>query len=235
MEFHPRIDPNKPQLNESRIILGSFPTYPYTFKSQEEKENAVIAEAQQAAFFYGSERNQFWHWYRDHVDLQSDKSSVETLVKSLKKHRIAITDAIYACNRKGHSASDQHLTQRTYNHAFFKKPAKGEVLKILCTSKGVMNDMLLTDAFFRLHPDLSIDQAASEERERALIGHLNGNLVHKPVFRVLRVTNGGMIECAALPSPGSPFRSLKTFGFISGNAGDYLKNYLEQTFKWFLE
>jgi hypothetical protein len=233
MEFHPRINIHNPQLKASRIILGSFPTYPYTFKSEEDAIQS--AEKQDLSFFYGSERNQFWNWYRDYVDETTDKSSVQSLRKSLEKHGIGITDTIYSCIRKGHSALDAHLTQRVYNYNFFHKPAKGEILKILCTSKGVMNEMLLTDAFFRHHPDLSVDKAASEEREREIMKAVHGKLVHKPIFRVLQMKDGGSIECAALPSPGSPVRSLRTFGFQSGNAGDYLNRYLKLTFKWFLQ
>jgi len=232
MEFHPRIDIRNPQLAAPRIILGSFPTYPYTLKSE---DDTAAKEQQDLSFFYGSERNRFWHWYRDFVDAESEKSSVESLRRSLLQHNIGITDAIYSCIRKGHSASDNHLTQRIYNHTFFRKPPAGETVKVLCTSKGVMNDMLLTDRFFRLHPDLRINLAASKKREAEILAALKGELLHKPVFRIIDVKNGGQIECAALPSPGSPFRSLKTFGFKTGNAGDYLNGYLELVFKWFLE
>lgn len=232
MEFHPRIDIERPQLAESRIILGSFPTFPYTLKGN--PKPMATDNQQKPAFFYGSERNRFWHWYREFIDHESEKAAVESLLHSLKRHQIGITDAIYSCERKGQSSSDTDLTKRVYNHRFFRTPATGETIRILCTSKGVMNNMLLIPAFFSVHTELTINKKASEQQQHALIAQLGGTDPVNPIIRVLDVAGGGTIECRALPSPGSPYRSLKNFGFVSGNAQQYLHSYLETTFSWFL-
>ncbi len=231
MEFHPRIDIEHPELPESRIILGSFPTFPYTLKGSPEK---AADDKQKPAFFYGSERNRFWNWYREFVDHESEKASIESLLKSLQRNGIGITDAIYSCERKGQSSADTDLTKRVYNHRFFRSPAAGETIRILCTSKGVMNNMLLTPAFFREHPELFVNEHASKEQQHLVLTRLGGTDPVQPLLRVLDVSGGGTIECRALPSPGSPYRSLKTFGFVSGDAKQYLHAYLENTFDWFL-
>lgn len=229
MEFHPRIDLQQPQLPESRIILGSFPTFPYTLKAGEKSSAAA-----KPAFFYGSERNRFWHWYREYVDHRSEKTSIDSLLESLNRHGIGITDAIYACERKGQSASDNDLTKRVYNYHFFRKPVKGETIRILCTSKGVLNNMLLTPAFFREHPELQLNHTASVQQQHTVMQQLGGTDPVNPVVRILDVEQGGTIACAALPSPGSPYRSLKNFGFTGGDAKMYLDHYLKWAFQEFL-
>ncbi|OFY86322.1 MAG: hypothetical protein A3F72_10975 [Bacteroidetes bacterium RIFCSPLOWO2_12_FULL_35_15] len=236
-EFHPRIDFDSPTLNHSKIILGSFPTWSLTF-SNDGKLNALktIERVKNGdiQFYYGSSNNRFWYWYQTFFDSEIFLENVASIKNSLEKNSIGITDMIFSCNRKDKSALDKHLTERTYNHLFFKYPQKGQTIKILCSSKGVMNEMFLNSAFFNKHPTLSMNESKSFELQNTLLQSINGNpdLVKKPFLRVIECSNGGSIECFATPSPGSPYRKLADFGLKSQNLDDYLNSYLKMVFTW---
>lgn len=241
MEYHPRTILSQPVIDNQRIILGSFPTWSLTDpdpdknENQSQKEEARIKNGD-FQFYYGSSINRFWDWYKIYVDSSIVKGNIDTIQNSLLKNDIGITDLIVSCSRKDKSALDKHLTKRTYNHQFFNYPKKGETLKFLCTSKGVMNEMLLNSKFFKIHNLLTINIEESEINQKKIISTFNGNssLVRNPFYRILETESGGTIECMCIPSPGSPYRRLIDFGCTSDNADTFLAEYLHFVYNWFI-
>jgi hypothetical protein len=238
MEFHPRVYITDHPLSNSKIILGSFPTWSLTSSNDEELnalKNSEKIKNGDIQFYYGSSNNRFWTWYQTFFDSKISLGDIDSLKNSLEKNSIGITDTIISCIRKNRSALDKHLTERTYNHVFFQYPTKGQTIKILCSSKGVLNEMLLNNAFFKKHPTLSVNESKSLKLQNERVLDITGdpNLVKKPFFRFIDCDNGGSIECLAIPSPGSPYRKLPDFGLNSRHSDDYLNRYLEQAFTWF--
>ncbi len=237
-EFNPRISISDPVLQQSKIIVGSFPTWSLSnskkTKINKEKDSARIKN-NEMPFFFGSSSNKFWDWYNIYFDGGIIKNDINSIQASLKIKAIGITDLIISCNRKDKSALDKHLTKRIYNHNFFTYPKEGEKLKILCTSKGLMNDILLNGMFFKLHPQLKIDLKESNILQERMIEKINGNseLIKNPFCRSLHNDFGGIIECISIPSPGSPYRRLIDFGCESKDLNSFLDNYLKVVFNWF--
>lgn len=238
MEINPRLINNLEPLNEKRIILGSFPPWHLTpSKNDKEKREKVeiIEHNRDGNFYFGTSHNLFWDWYKEKMDSTIEKQNISTIKKSLKNKSIGITDLIIKCERVGRSALDKNLKKREYHHVFFITPKKGEVLKILCTSKGLMNEMLLNKQFFKTYKSAKINFSKSQKFQSKLVSQLSGNLdlISSPIFLQVDFENGGEVHCLSIPSPGSPFRKLSQFGFESNNRNEYLNNYLELSFKWF--
>jgi hypothetical protein len=240
MEFHPRINITDPALLQSKIIVGSFPTWTLGYsenkKIREEKEIARV-EKNDIPFFFGSSINQFWNWYSKYVDNKATKNDIKSIENSLKTKEIGITDLIICCKRNSKSSLDKHLSKRIYNHNFFKLPHKEETLKILCTSKGAMNEMLLNKQFFKTHPELQINLKKSIDFQNVIIAKTNGNsdYIKNPFCSIVETKFGGIIECISIPSPGSPYRRLIDFGFDSKDSNVFLDNYLKVVFDWLIE
>ncbi|WP_316795215.1 hypothetical protein [Pedobacter agri] len=241
MEIHPRIKNPHEKIKLPRIILGSFPTWHLSSPDLDKKETFLEKETLRIAnkdmsYFFGSSKNKFWDWYGFYVDGSIDKKNEFSLISSLKKNEIGITDVILGCIRTGKSALDQHLRSRIYNHDFFAYPKSGQKLKILCTSKGVMNEMLLNRLFFDKHPSLKMNIRASLAGQERIKKAMNfRTLPIKSFFCSIEVFDGGTIECFAIPSPGSPFRKLKEFGLTEENNAIFLNEYLKNVFIWFLK
>ncbi|MFD2036062.1 hypothetical protein ACFSKL_14760 [Belliella marina] len=240
MENHPRIDKNNTIIKKSKIILGSFPTWALTNPDPEKNETFKEKENERMKngdlhFFYGSSTNKFWLWYQKYIDQKVAKNDIHSLINSLENNSIGITDVIMSCNRKNKSSLDKHLTNRLYNHHFFQIPKTGGKIKILCTSKGVMNEMLLNTQFFKMHNNLTLNLEKSLILQNQIIQDImcDTELIKKPICSVINVNSGGTIECIAIPSPGSPYRRLIDFGFNCNDADNFLNNYLKATFKWF--
>lgn len=241
MEYHPRLDIQNLKLDHSRIILGSFPIWSLT-KHSNDKGELVDLDRESAEgefpFFYGSSSNLLWQWYRKHIDPEIELQNVDSIVRSLIKNKIGITDMILSCKRKGKSALDKDLSQRVYNHHFFSYPRTGETLKILCTSKGVMNDMLLNKSFFLQHDRVTFNLEASLAFQRKFVRKINGryDLLKKPIFTELNIKDGGTIQCLSTPSPGSPYRRLIDFGYKGDvDLNQYLNKYLTEVFLWLID
>ena len=240
MEFHPRINISDPALKQSKIIVGSFPTWSlsdsFNKSISKEKEIARIKN-NEVPFFFGSSTNQFWNWYNKYVDNEVIKKDIKSIKNSLKTNEVGITDLIISCKRKGKSSLDKHLTKRNYNHSFFQPPEKGETIKILCTSKGVMNEMLLNKKFFKIHPELQINLNKSQDFQNTIIRKTNGNskFVKNPFCSLIETEFGGIIECVSIPSPGSPYRRLIDFGFDSKDSKEFLDKYLKVVFDWLIQ
>jgi hypothetical protein len=240
MESHPRITRKDSKLSESKIILGSFPTWTLTPPDPLQKETLEEKEYyrnknKDISFFYGSSGNMFWVWYKNLVDSKVSKADIKGIQNSLKKNKIGLTDVILQCNRKNRSSFDTDLTNRLYNHTFFNYPPKFQKLKILCTSKGVMNEMLLNKTFFSKHDRLKINVSKSTIHQSKIISTIGGDLdkIKKPFYQFIDCEKGGSIECLAIPSPGSPYRGLNAFGLNSADSEQYLKDYIKKAFLWF--
>ena len=241
MEFDPLLKSFKP-LRQPRIILGSFPTWTLTtpditkgeteeLKLKQRKENGDFP------FFYGSSRNLFWSWYKEHAAIEIDVKNVGSIRKALKANNIGLTNIISSAKRKGVSSFDYDLTNRMYNYSFLAKP-KGDI-KILCTSKAVLNEMLLKKGFFAAnkHLELVYDKDKESAFQEEFINRIGGaGPIKKPIYRCLVLKKGYRIKCLAIPSPGSPFRGLAYFGHKKGTPTKaFLKSYLREAFGWFLD
>ena len=99
-----------------------------------------------------------------------------------------------------------------------------------------MNEMLLNKIFFSNHKSLKISPYKSSKFQEKLMSLTNGNSssIKKPIFRSIKHSKGGIIECIAIPSPGSPYRDLNAFGIDDQDSNYYLNNYLEEVFNWFI-
>jgi len=147
-EYHPWVSIDTPRITQPKIILGSFPIWSLTRHELDPNEQSHfvsirIKKTGEFPFFYGSAVNRFWLWYQTYLDVHIELLNKDSILSSLQANQIGITDAILSCTRKEKSALDKDLSKRLYNHRFFTYPQTGEVKKILCTSKGVMNEMLL--------------------------------------------------------------------------------------------
>lgn len=240
MEYHPRINEKQDPLGTNKIILGSFPVWTLTSPDIEKNETFEDKERQRVlnkdySYFYGSASNQFWDWYKRYIDDRVDRTNIFGIQKSLIKNGIGITDMIFSCSRKNKSALDKNLTSRKYNQSFFIYPHPNETLKIFCTSKGVLNEMLLNNSFFKIHTEVWLDEDLSMVAQSAFLEKLSVSQQKqiKPFFKILRTANGGKIECIATPSPGSPYRKLAEFGYVSGDNKLFLDTYLSLAFAWF--
>jgi G:T/U-mismatch repair DNA glycosylase len=239
IEYHPRVNENQDRLESNKIILGSFPTWSLTISGVQDIIIDLEKEANRLSsgdiqYFYGSANNRFWTWYQKHIDETINRNDVDSIHNSLVKNRIGITDVIFSCVRKGKSALDKDLSKRIYNHCFFRYPNKNETIKILCTSKGVMNEMLLNKHFFKLHNNIKINIALSDQFQDVIAASLGSNSkLVMPLVKVLENTNGGIIECFAIPSPGSPYRRLIDFGHTIESNEMFLQKYLMLAFSWF--
>jgi len=240
MEIHPRIKLRDSSLKTSKIILGSFPTWTLTSSQFDEIRNEkeiTRIKNNDIPFFFGSSINKFWNWYYEYVDCKIIINDIKSIKKSLKVNKIGITDVIFSCKRSGKSSLDQHLTSRVYNHIFFEYPKKGKTLKILCTSKGVMNQMLFNKKFFKTHQELKINFKESVNFQNKIVKKSKGQLnnIKKPLCLIINTEIGGVIECVSIPSPGSPYRRLVDFGFDSNDSDKFLDDYLKVAFDWFTE
>jgi len=238
MEYDLLSKSQKTPLKESRLIVGSFPTFALTEgdKSQVNEKRELREANGDIPYYYGTSVNQFWNWYQKYVDANIDAKELASIEKSLSERQIGITNVIISAKRKGKSNFDYDLYNREYRRDFFKIPGKGETLKILCTSKEVLHGMLFTPGYLKSQPELFHDHDESKLFESSYIQSLNASTPpSKPISKILITKAGGRIECIAIPSPGSPFRTLRYYGFNNRfSTKGFLNRYLEQTFEWFL-
>ncbi len=231
-EHHPFLEEGKIE-GATKLILGSFPVYACTHA----KPNQEYDGDCNLMFFYGSRHNDFWDYYSNHIDREVSKlSGKRKIVESLEHHKIAITDIILSCKRKGKSASDKDLFDRVYNCQILEQLLDSGVIKIICTSKGVLGmlEHVISKGNFKGKVNLVTNMG--ELPEKVILEALKGSLADKskPISMIFHYKNMP-IEVIAIPSPGSPYRGLRYFGYdCEGSASDYLSRYLEQVFKWFV-
>jgi hypothetical protein len=229
-EFHPFLKEGKIK-GATKLILGSFPVYACT-DPDNMKKLRIRNKDGSVRFFYGSCKSRLWGLFNQHIDPKITVPIRKTLaLKSLRQKKIAISDTITSCRRKGISALDKDLNEKVYNKKMIQNMIQNGVSKILCTSKGVLLD--LDSKILRSMEGIMLDLALTKQFADNFIGDLNGRLQEssKGICFVYRL-NKRIIYALAIPSPGSPQRQAHHFGCISKDKHEYANSYFEKAFKW---
>jgi G:T/U-mismatch repair DNA glycosylase len=217
--------------NASRLILGSFPVYSITLPDNVEKQKIRKSDGT-VQFFYGSCRSSFWGLYHLYIDsgLHIPITPKDALL-SLVKNQIAMSDMTIECEREGKSALDKDLKKRTYNIEMINQFLDSGVMKILCTSKGVME--MFHEKVANKSKEFIYQESESSKWQAEIIIKLNGNAkqIKKLICRQY-IYKGKTVRLISIPSPGSPQRQLKQFGFLGDHWREYADKYFEFTFKW---
>jgi|688.fasta_scaffold299057_2 hypothetical protein len=235
IESHPFFELGKFQ-ESTKLILGSFPVYECTNPDSVYKRKKREIE-ETVFFYYGSCSSRFWGLYKTYIDSSIKiPISKENVLHSLKKRNISISDIILSCERKNYSSLDSDLTKRKYNILDIEELLDKGVTKILCTSKGVMQ-LLETKVLNKKNRTIStmLNKEKSIVLQEHIITTLSGqfSLIKKPIARVYQI-NKKEVEIISIPSPGSPQRQLKNFGFDKNKYEwrQYADNYFEYVFNW---
>ncbi len=232
IETHPYLKKGHIE-SATKLILGSFPVYECTDPDNHIKQQNRQGEGT-IRFFYGSVDSSLWMRYSTHVDPEIHlPPNEENIISSLTANRIAIADTITCCQRHDFSSEDTKLVQKTWNRQGILRIVEDGVSKILCTSKGVLSDLekkIICPAFNAFG---SVDLPQSATLQNTLIKGLGGNLgfITNPIAKVF-VINGRRIEAMAIPSPGSPQRQIREFGFDEQNWQHYANRYFATVFTW---
>lgn len=217
--------------NASRLILGSFPVYSITLPDNVEKQKIRKSDGT-VQFFYGSCRSSFWELYQLYIDSGLHiPITPEDALLSLIKNQIAMSDIIIECEREGKSALDKDLKKRTYNIEMINQYLDSGVTKILCTSKGVME--MFHEKVANKSKEFIFQESESSKWQAEIIIKLNGNAKQlKKLICRQYIYKGKTIRLISIPSPGSPQRQLKQFGFLGNDWREYADKYFEFTFNW---
>jgi hypothetical protein len=229
-ETHPFLEFGKVP-NATKLILGSFPVYSITLPDSEDKQRIRKSDGT-VQFFYGSCHSSFWGLYHLYIDngLQIPIKP-ELAVESLENNNISISDLISECKRNGKSASDKDLTKCVYNIEMLNEYLESGVTKILCTSKRVME-------MFHVHivkksKTIIYQESESKKWQSQFISDINGDESQiKKLICKQYTFKGKSIRLISIPSPGSPQRQLKQYGFKGDDWRTYADKYFEFSFKW---
>jgi len=229
-ETHPFLEFGKVP-NATKLILGSFPVYSITLPDSEDKQRIRKSDGT-VQFFYGSCHSSFWGLYHLYIDngLQVPIKP-ELAVQSLENNNISISDLISECKRNGKSALDKDLTKCVYNIEMLNEYLESGVTKILCTSKGVME-------MFHVHivkksKTIIYQESESKKWQSQFISDINGDESQiKKLICKQYTFKGKSIRLISIPSPGSPQRQLKQYGFKGDDWRTYADKYFEFSFKW---
>lgn len=229
-ETHPFLELGKVP-NATKLILGSFPVYSITLPDSEDKQRIRKSDGT-VQFFYGSCHSSFWGLYHLYIDngLQIPIKP-ELAIQSLENNNISISDLISECKRNGKSALDKDLTKCVYNIEMLNEYLESGVTKILCTSKGVME-------MFHVHivkksKTIIYQESESKKWQSQFISHINGDESQiKKLICKQYTFKGKSIRLISIPSPGSPQRQLKQYGFKGDDWRTYADKYFEFSFKW---
>jgi hypothetical protein len=209
IEYHPYLERGRIP-NASRMILGSFPVYECTGPDNAAKR-ARREEEGTICFFYGSVDNAFWSLYGRYVDGNIlPECNPEILLASLTERRIAMSDLISSCQRHGYSSEDGKLLSKLWNR------------------KGIRN----LDGF------AVIEEKAAIEFHHDLVEEVGGDpaLITGRIASIFSINgNDDTHEAVAIPSPGSPQRQLRQFGFGGYDCREYANEYYKAIFHWFLQ
>jgi hypothetical protein len=108
------------------------------------------------------------------------------------------------------------------------------VTKILCTSKGVME--MFHEHFVKKSKTIIYQESESKKWQTQIISNLKGDELHiKKLICMQYLFKGKTIRLFSIPSPGSPQRQLKQFGFSGDDWRVYAEQYFEYSFKWLIE
>jgi len=116
-------------VNSETLILGSFPGKESTQKLRDRD------------WFYCANRNQFWKIME--LVYNKNLSSLDAKQQLLQENKVAITDIILSCERRGNNNKDTNLINKKYNRdAIYSILDSNPIKKILFTSKGVHQEFL---------------------------------------------------------------------------------------------
>jgi hypothetical protein len=235
LELHPYL--HQGQINGAiKLILGSFPVYECTDNDNPLKQQNRHIEGT-VRFFYGSIDSGLWGFYRDYIDdtilLPPNPNFI---LPSLAQRQIAVSDTIASCERHGFSSDDNKLIRRTYNRQGIQTLIQNGVLKIICTSKGVLKDLEKQIILQGNLPFGQVDNIAGCAFQDNFISGLGGdnNQITSPIAKVFAVNNF-QVTALAIPSPGAPQRQLAQFGFNGRDWRNYADNYFSKAFVWLNE
>lgn len=219
--------------NVNKLILGSFPVYECTDPDNERK-SLKRQEEGTVRFFYGSVDSDFWRLYKTYIDNTiALPPNSNQLIHSLANYGIAISDVIESCQRKQYSSLDTDLVCKTYNSNLFQFIINNGITKILCTSKGVLKLLETQILVNRLNGNNLLNGEFGDLEQLRILQSINGHndQIKTPIVRVFTINNTN-ITAISIPSPGSPQRRLKDFGFQNGNWRVYAESYFNYAFTW---
>jgi hypothetical protein len=228
----------------SKLILGSFPVYECTDEDNDYKRVNRLKEGT-IRFFYGSNRNSLWSKYKSFIDDTINFPwNPDEIIDSLESRGISVSDLITSCeryvyktNKKGErilfpcSSEDSALRNVKWNYEGIQELISYGVRKILCTSKGVLSNLekqvIFKNGFGRADIELS------KSFQQNFITEIGGEVksITKPIAKTFLIKNH-LVEAIALPSPGSPQRQIREFGFNGDNWRVYVEAYFEKAFRW---
>ncbi len=234
IEQHPFLQMGE-SIQASRMIIGTFPIYSLTnprttYKNQLRKQRGDMS------FFYGSQANYFWSWYKQHLDTEVKIQKPNLIIHSLQTKNISISDVIKECSRIEESFEDSNLRNIKWNLKL-DSLIEEKISKVICTSKSASGAMRWLRDKILLPASFHIDQGDSIQLHLSILNEIpQSNRQLLPVAQVL-VKGTKRVRVLALPSPGSPQRRLVDFGYDKNAhiTSNYLEQYLSLTFKWFLQ
>lgn len=230
-EFHPFIIQGQAILG-NKMIIGTFPIYTLTSPETAHKAAVRIANGD-VNIFYGSHRSQFRSWYQTYVDPAVDIFDPNSLWTSWANNGIAISDVIVSAFRNG-GANDNGLTVTGWNLGLANIIAD-RINKIICTSKSQNGSMGWLIQHILIPHGFVLDPVASTQLHNNILEQIEGaDPPRNSTAKVFRLGNK-RVEIIAIPSPGSPFRQLRYYGYdknIHTNT-EYLNQYLSIVFEWF--
>lgn len=246
IEKHPYLNDGKID-GALKLILGSFPVYECTDNDNPIKQQTRNCEGTMR-FFYGSNRNSLWTKYKKYIDNNlSQPWDKDNILKSLKENLIAISDIIESCERytcktnkttgqksyNPFSSEDSALHKQKLNKDLLQEIIKSGTTKILCTSKAVLGNLEQHIICSREDSIGTLELNRTQTFHNNFITNLNGNTNMKnPIVRVFKINNNE-VTAIAIPSPGSPQRKIKEFGYVNGKSMDYAEKYFQESFEWF--
>lgn len=221
------------------MVLGSFPVYACTDPDTADKQKMRVENTKKKPirFFYGSVYSSFWTLYQQYVDPSLTVPFDENmLLESITLKKIAFSDTILSCERKDFSSQDTHLSNKIWNITDLQSLLQSGISKVLCTSKGVLRD--LEHRIINHHPTHPfgrVDEEQSAQFQAAFLKKMGvaNPVLTSPIARVFLV-DGRLIEALAIPSPGSPQRQLRHFGYVAGERKVFSDGYFEAAFGWLL-
>lgn len=219
------------------MVLGSFPVYACTDPDTADKQKMRIGNTKKKPirFFYGSAYSSFWILYQQYVDPSlTAPFNDHILLESITRKKIAFSDTILSCERKDFSSQDSHLSNKIWNITDLQPLLQSGISKVLCTSKGVLRDLEHKIINHNpTHPFGQVDETRSTQFQAAFLKKLGvaNPVLTSPIARVFFV-DGRLIEALAIPSPGSPHRQLRHFGYVEGERKVFSDGYFDAAFGW---
>ena len=249
IEIHPYLHQGNIR-GATKLILGSFPVYECTDQDNAIKQQNRLNEGT-VRFFYGSNRNSLWSKYSLYVDNAIIQPwNADLILNSLRDNQIAVSDTIKSCERYIYktdkksglrilypfSSEDSALKNKTWNREGIQNLISGGVIKILCTSKAVLNDLEKQIICHGRNPIGRKDNQSSQLFQSQFIHRVGGNnnLITNEIAKKFIVGNR-QIFALAIPSPGSPQRKIHEFGCENQERLIYANNYFENAFNWLSE